>query len=53
MADETRLEQIDVHVRGIVGMLQVSNSPLDFVRWIFSCYTLGPSAQIQVSGCTY
>ncbi|RHZ45586.1 putative C6 transcription factor [Aspergillus thermomutatus] len=44
VADETRLEQIDVHVRGIVGMLQVENSPLGFVRGAFSACSLFPSA---------
>jgi hypothetical protein len=53
MADETRLEQIDVHVRGISGMLQVENLSLSFVYGVFSRYSLGPGAQMQVSGCTY
>ncbi|KAF4243635.1 hypothetical protein CNMCM8980_010522 [Aspergillus fumigatiaffinis] len=50
MADGTRLEQIDVHVRGISGMLQVENLSLSFVYGVFSRYSLGPGAQMQDPG---
>ena len=53
MADETRLEQIDVHVRGIAGMLQIQNSPLGFIRGVYSCNSLDPGTQMKVSKCTY
>lgn len=53
MADETRLERIVMHVKGIAGMLQIQNSPSGFVRRVFSGSFLGPGAQMQVSGCTY
>jgi hypothetical protein len=49
MADESRLAQIDVHARGLAGMLQVENSPLGFVWGVFSRYSLGPGAQVRVS----
>ncbi|GFF40969.1 transcriptional regulatory protein moc3 [Aspergillus lentulus] len=50
MADETRLEQIDVHVRGIAGMLQIQNSPLGFIRGVFSCNSLDPGTQMKDPG---
>ncbi|GIJ92603.1 hypothetical protein Asppvi_001881 [Aspergillus pseudoviridinutans] len=50
MADGTPLEQIDIHFRGVAGMLQVGESPLGFLRSIFSRYSLSPSAQMQDPG---
>ncbi|GFF80931.1 Transcriptional regulatory protein moc3 [Aspergillus lentulus] len=50
MADETRLEQIDVHVRGIAGMLQIQNSPLGFIRGVYSCNSLDPGTQMKDPG---
>ncbi|GFF34497.1 hypothetical protein IFM46972_04252 [Aspergillus udagawae] len=46
MADETRLAQIDVHARGLAGMLQVENSPLGFVWGVISRYSVSPSANM-------
>ncbi|KAF4253133.1 hypothetical protein CNMCM8812_005720 [Aspergillus fumigatus] len=50
MADETRLERIVMHVKGIAGMLQIQNSPSGFVRGVFSGSFLGPGAQMQDPG---